>query len=32
MCPVNFPVPAYGEHDLEPPNNPAVWQPPAIKR
>ena len=27
-----YPVPVYGRHDLEPPNNPALWQPPAIKR
>ena len=29
-APSEFPVPEYGEHDLEPPNNPAVWQPPAL--
>ena len=23
-----YPVPEFGEHDLVPPNNPAVWQPP----
>ncbi len=27
-APSEFPVPEYGEHDLEPPSNPAVWQPP----
>jgi NADH-quinone oxidoreductase subunit B len=27
-----YPVPAYGKHDLEPPKNPEVWQPPAIQR
>lgn len=27
-----FPVPEFGEHDLEPPKNPAVWQPPALER
>jgi len=27
-----YPVPEYGKHDLEPPNNPEIWQPPAIKR
>jgi NADH-quinone oxidoreductase subunit B len=27
-----YPVPAYGKHDLEPPKNPEIWQPPAIKR
>ena len=30
--PGEYPVPEYGKHDLEPPNNPAIWQPPAIKR
>jgi len=25
-------VPRYGKHDLEPPNNPEVWQPPALSR
>jgi NADH-quinone oxidoreductase subunit B len=28
----DFPVPQYGEHDLEPPNNPNVWQPPKMIR
>jgi NADH-quinone oxidoreductase subunit B len=28
----NFPVPEFGERDLEPPANPAVWQPPQIIR
>jgi NADH-quinone oxidoreductase subunit B len=28
----NYPVPEFGEHDLEPPRNPAVWQPPALTR
>jgi NADH-quinone oxidoreductase subunit B len=23
-----FPVPSFGEHDLDPPNNPDVWRPP----
>jgi NADH-quinone oxidoreductase subunit B len=27
-----YPVPAYGEHDLEPPKNPEVWQPPIMTR
>src|SRR5918994_5603568 len=27
-----YPVPEFGERDLEPPNNPAVWQPPTIVR
>ena len=31
-APSEFPVPAYGEHDLQPPRNPAVWTPPAASR
>jgi NADH-quinone oxidoreductase subunit B len=31
-APSEFPVPEYGEHDLEPANNPAVWQPPTLVR
>jgi len=27
-----FPVPQYGEHDLQPPFNPEVWQPPKMVR
>src|SRR5215212_338515 len=27
-----YPVPEFGERDLVPPKNPAVWQPPAIVR
>ena len=27
--PSEFPVPQFGEHDLVPPFNPSVWQPPA---
>jgi NADH-quinone oxidoreductase subunit B len=27
-----FPVPAFGEHDLIPPKNPAVWSPPVLTR
>jgi NADH-quinone oxidoreductase subunit B len=27
-APSEFPVPKFGEHDLEPPSNPRVWQPP----
>ena len=27
-----YPVPDFGERDLEPPNNPDVWQPPKIVR
>jgi len=29
-APSEFPVPKCGAHDLEPPNNPAVWQPPGL--
>jgi NADH-quinone oxidoreductase subunit B len=31
-APSEFPVPQFGEHDIEPPSNPAVWQPPALVR
>ena len=31
-APSEFPVPAFGEHDLVPPNNPAIWQPPVLAR
>jgi NADH-quinone oxidoreductase subunit B len=31
-APSEFPVPEYGEHDLVPPKNPAIWQPPALRR
>jgi NADH-quinone oxidoreductase subunit B len=27
-----YPVPEFGEHDLIPPNNPAIWEPPVVKR
>jgi len=27
--PSEFPIPAFGAHDLEPTHNPALWQPPA---
>lgn len=27
-----YPIPEFGERDLVPPHNPAVWQPPAIVR
>ena len=27
-----FPVPVYGAHDLEPPSNPKLWQPPVVVR
>jgi NADH-quinone oxidoreductase subunit B len=30
--PCEYPVPEFGERDLEPPSNPAVWQPPTIVR
>jgi NADH-quinone oxidoreductase subunit B len=29
-APGEFPVPEFGEHDLEPSSNPAVWQPPLV--
>ena len=29
-APGEFPVPEFGEHDLEPPSNPSVWQPPLV--
>jgi NADH-quinone oxidoreductase subunit B len=29
-APGEFPVPEPGEHDLEPPANPSVWQPPLV--
>ncbi len=28
----DYPVPEFGAHDLEPPKNPGVWQPPALVR
>ena len=31
-APSEFPVPAYGERDLEPSSNPEVWQPPVMTR
>jgi NADH-quinone oxidoreductase subunit B len=30
--PSEFPVPQFGEHDLEPPNNAAVWKAPKLVR
>jgi NADH-quinone oxidoreductase subunit B len=27
-----YPVPVYGKHDLEPPKNPELWQPPTMTR
>ncbi len=29
--PSEFPVPKFGEHDLEPPQNPAIWHPPLVQ-
>jgi NADH-quinone oxidoreductase subunit B len=29
-APSEFPIPQYGEHDLMPPSNPNVWQPPRV--
>jgi NADH-quinone oxidoreductase subunit B len=31
-APGEFPIPVPGAHDLEPPSNPKVWQPPAVTR
>ncbi|MCX8089520.1 MAG: NADH-quinone oxidoreductase subunit B [Verrucomicrobiae bacterium] len=31
-APSEFPVPEYGEHDLVPPKNTAIWQPPKLVR
>ncbi len=31
-APGEFPIPEFGKHDLEPPNNPALWQPPPMER
>jgi len=31
-APSEFPIPEFGEHDLVPPNNRAVWTPPALAR
>ncbi|HYG34221.1 MAG TPA: NADH-quinone oxidoreductase, partial [Clostridia bacterium] len=31
-APSEFPVPEYGEHDLVPPKNDKVWQPPELCR
>jgi NADH-quinone oxidoreductase subunit B len=30
--PSEFPVPAFGAHDLEPPSNPALFHPPKLER
>ena len=31
-APAEYPVPAFGEHDLVPTKNPEVWQPPVLAR
>ena len=31
-APGEFPIPEFGKHDLEPPSNPALWQPPPMMR
>ena len=31
-APSEFPIPSFGAHDLEPPSNPDVWEPPTVKR
>jgi NADH-quinone oxidoreductase subunit B len=31
-APSEFPVPHFGEHDLEPPNNPGLWRPAPLVR
>jgi NADH-quinone oxidoreductase subunit B len=31
-APGEFPIPEFGKHDLEPPSNPALWQPPPMTR
>jgi NADH-quinone oxidoreductase subunit B len=30
--PSEFPVPAFGAHDLEPPSNPSIFRPPQLER
>jgi NADH-quinone oxidoreductase subunit B len=30
-APSEFPVPAFGAHDLVPPSNPTLWRPPVVK-
>jgi NADH-quinone oxidoreductase subunit B len=32
LVPGEFPVPAHGEHDLVPPKNAAIWQPPMARQ
>ncbi len=29
--PGEYPVPTFGDHDLEPPSNPGVWRPPLVQ-
>ena len=31
-APSEFPVPHFGKHDLEPPNNPSLWKPAPLVR
>jgi NADH-quinone oxidoreductase subunit B len=31
-APSEFPIPTFGQHDLEPPSNPGVWKPPVLVR
>jgi len=31
-APSEFPIPKFGEHDLEPPSNPTLWHAPALAR
>ena len=31
-APGEFPIPKFGQHDLEPQNNPALYQPPPMQR
>jgi len=31
-APGEWPIPEFGKHDLEPPSNPALWQPPPMTR
>jgi NADH-quinone oxidoreductase subunit B len=31
-APAEYPVPEFGEHDLVPPHNPGLWQPPTLVR
>jgi NADH-quinone oxidoreductase subunit B len=31
-APGEYPVPGFGEHDLTPPKNPNLWQPPVVAR